>query len=149
MVTEKWPIGVYGTLLWFACKDTTFFYISLVSYLVMSNFAVNYLKKESFSFAIVRKLWLAMGTRIGHTDIKPQSVIRPLWCNLLQRTELPAIFHFLVGILLLVRFRRSSLRLQTHEQPSAQQSNEICSVFNDRFGLNYLLNTKYIIHERN
>ena len=115
----------------------------------MSNFAVNYLKKESFSFAIVRKLWLAMGTRIGHTDIKPQSVIRPLWCNLLQRTELPAIFHFLVGILLLVRFRRSSLRLQTHEQPSAQQSNEICSESNDRFGLNYLLNTKDIIHERN
>ena len=77
----------------------------------MSNFAVNYLKKESFSFAIVRKLWLAMGTRIGHTDIKTKSVIRPLWCNLLQRTELPAIFHFLVGILLLVRSRRSSLRL--------------------------------------
>ena len=149
MVTEKWPIGVYGTLLWFACKDTTFFYISLVSYLVMSNFAVNYLKKESFSFAIVRKLWLAMGTRIGHIGIKTKSVIRPLWCNLLQRTELPSIFHFLVGILLLVRSCRSPLRLWTHEQPSAQQSNEICSESNDRFGLNYLLNTKDIIHERN
>ncbi len=54
MVTEK-SAENYGTLLRSACKDTTFFYISLVSYLVMSIFAVNYLKKESFPFAFVRK----------------------------------------------------------------------------------------------
>ncbi len=47
MVTEK-SADIYGTLLRFACKDTTFFYISLVSYLVMSTFAVNYLKKRVF-----------------------------------------------------------------------------------------------------
>ena len=66
---------------------------------------------------------------------KPQSVIRPLLCNMLPRICLPAIFHFLVGILLLVRSRRSPLRLRTHNQPSAQQSNEISSGSNDRFGL--------------
>ena len=66
---------------------------------------------------------------------KPQPVIRPLLCNLLQRILLPAIFHFLVGILLLVRSRRSPLRLRTHNQPSAQQSNKICSGSNDRLGL--------------
>lgn len=69
MVTEK-SAEIYGTLLRFACKDTTFFYISLVSYLVMSTFAVNYLKKGCFSFAIVRKLCLAMGTRTGHINIE-------------------------------------------------------------------------------
>lgn len=34
-----------------------------------------------------------------------------------------------------VRSRRSPLRLRTHNQPSAQQSNEICSESNDRFGI--------------
>ena len=67
--------------------------------------------------------------------LKPQSVIRPLLCNMLPRIQLPAIFHFLVGILLLVRSRRGPLRLRTRKQPSAQQSNEICSGSNDRFGL--------------
>ena len=42
---------------------------------------------------------------------------------------------FFVGILFLVRSRRSSLRLQTNEKPSAQQSNKICSVSNDRLGI--------------
>ena len=52
-----------------------------------------------------------------------------------MKRSLPAIFHYLVGILLLVRSRRSPLRLQTHNQPSAQQSNETCSESNDRLGL--------------
>ena len=42
---------------------------------------------------------------------------------------------FFVGILFLVRSRRSSLRLQTNEKPSAKQSNKICSVSNDRLGI--------------
>ena len=75
--------------------------------------------------------------------VNPQSVIRPLLYNLLQRIELPAIFHFLVGILLLVRSRRSPLRLRTHNQSSAQQSNEICSGSNDQFGLMSPMNIAY------
>ena len=34
-----------------------------------------------------------------------------------------------------VRSRRSPLRLRTNDKQSAQQSNEICSESNDRFGL--------------
>ena len=71
--------------------------------------------------------------RVG---LKPQSVIRPQQCQSKLIRSLPAIFHYLVGILLLVRSRRSPLRLQTHNQPSAQQSNEICSESNDRLGFN-------------
>ena len=37
--------------------------------------------------------------------------------------------------LVFIRSRRSSLRLQTHNKPSARQSNEICSGTNDRFGI--------------
>ena len=37
---------------------------------------------------------------------------------------------------LVVRSRRSPLRLRTHGKQSAQQSNEICSESNDRLGLN-------------
>ena len=48
---------------------------------------------------------------------------------------LTVIFHFLVGILFLVSSRRSPLRLRTNVKQSAQQSNEICSVPNDRFGI--------------
>ncbi len=47
---------------------------------------------------------------------------------------LPVIFYFLVGILFLVCSQRSSLRLQTNDKPSAQQSNKICSGSNERFG---------------
>ena len=37
--------------------------------------------------------------------------------------------------MLLVRSRRSPLRLLTHNQPSAQQANEISAESNDRFGI--------------
>ena len=52
-----------------------------------------------------------------------------------MKRQLPAIFYLLVGILFLVRSRRSPLRLRTHNQPSAQQSNKICSGANNRLGL--------------
>ena len=44
-------------------------------------------------------------------------------------------FHFLVGILFLIRSRRSPLRLRTNGKQSAQQTNEICSGSNDLFWL--------------
>ncbi|EKX90820.1 hypothetical protein HMPREF9999_01223 [Alloprevotella sp. oral taxon 473 str. F0040] len=56
---------------------------------------------------------------------------------------------FLLSILFLVRSRRSSLRLRTHNQPAAQQSNEIRSESNDRLGLNDICMENTALYQSN